>query len=38
MKTFGDYDASIHALYLAKHKARGTTTSRLHFRHCSAAG
>jgi hypothetical protein len=32
--TSGDYDALIPASYLEKHKARGTTTSHLHFPHC----
>jgi hypothetical protein len=36
MKTAGDYDALIPAWYLQKHKARGTTTSHLHFPHCSS--
>jgi len=31
IKTTGDYDALIPAWYLEKHKARGTTTSHLHF-------
>jgi hypothetical protein len=31
--TTGDYDALIPAWYLEKHKARGTTTSQLHFPH-----
>jgi len=35
IKTSGDYDALIPAWYLEKHKARGTTTSHLHFPHCS---
>jgi len=35
MKTAGEYDALIPAWYLQKHKARGTTTSHLHFPHCS---
>jgi len=34
MKTTGDSDALIPAWYLEKHKARGTTTSHLHFPHC----
>jgi len=34
IKTSGDYDALIPAWYLEKHKARGTTTSHLHFPHC----
>jgi len=34
MKTAADYDALIPAWYLQKHKARGTTTSHLHFPHC----
>jgi len=34
IKTTGDYDALIPAWYLEKHKARGTTTSHLHFPHC----
>jgi hypothetical protein len=34
IKTSGDYDALIPAWYLEKHKARGTTTSHLHFLHC----
>jgi hypothetical protein len=32
--TCTDYDALIPAWYLEKHKARGTTTSHLHFPHC----
>jgi hypothetical protein len=36
MTTAGDYDARIPAWYLQKHKARGTTTSHLHFPHCSS--
>jgi len=35
IKPSGDYDALIPAWYLEKHKARGTTTSHLHFPHCS---
>jgi hypothetical protein len=35
-KTAGDYDALIPAWYLQKHKAQGTTTSHLHFPHCSS--
>jgi hypothetical protein len=34
IKTSGDYDALVSACYLEKHKARGTTTSHLHFPHC----
>jgi len=34
IKTSADYDALIPAWYLEKHKARGTTTSHLHFPHC----
>jgi hypothetical protein len=34
MITSGDYDTPIPAWYLEKHKARGTTTSHLHFPHC----
>jgi len=34
IKTSGDYNALIPAWYLEKHKARGTTTSHLHFPHC----
>ena len=34
IKTSRDYDALIPAWYLQKHKARGTTTSHLHFPHC----
>jgi len=34
IKTAADYDALIPAWYLQKHKARGTTTSHLHFPHC----
>jgi len=34
IKTTGDYDALIPAWYLEKHKARGTTTSHLHFPEC----
>jgi hypothetical protein len=34
IKTSGDYDTLIPARYLEKHKARGTTTSHLHFPHC----
>jgi hypothetical protein len=34
IKTSGDYDTLIPAWYLEKHKARGTTTSHLHFPHC----
>jgi hypothetical protein len=34
IKTTGDYDALIPAWYLEKHKARGTTTSHLHFPDC----
>jgi len=34
IKTSGDYDALVPAWYLEKHKARGTTTSHLHFPHC----
>jgi len=34
IKTTGDYDALIPARYLEKHKARGTTTSHLHFPEC----
>jgi len=36
MKTAKDYDALIPAWYLEKHKARGTTTSHLHFPHCKS--
>jgi len=35
MKTSQDYDCSIPAWYLEKHKARETTTSHLHFPHYS---
>lgn len=35
LKPSGDCDALIPAWYLEKHKARGTTTSHLHFLHCS---
>jgi len=35
MKTSQDYDCLIPAWYLEKHKARETTTSHLHFPHCS---
>ena len=34
IKTSGHYDALIPAWYLEKHKARGTTSSHLHFPHC----
>jgi len=34
IKTSGDYDALIPAWYFEKYKARGTTTSHLHFPHC----
>jgi hypothetical protein len=34
METSSDYDCLIPAWYLEKHKARGTTTSHLHFPHC----
>jgi len=34
IKTTADYDAIIPAWYLEKHKARGITTSHLHFPHC----
>jgi len=34
IKTTGDYDALVPAWYLEKHKARGITTSHLHFPHC----
>jgi len=34
IKTTEDYDAPIPAWYLEKHKARGTTTSHLHFPEC----
>jgi len=37
MKTSVDYDCLIPAWYLEKHKARGTTTSHLHFPHCSGS-
>jgi len=36
IKTTGDYDALIPAWYLEKHKARGTTTSHLHFPDCQS--
>jgi len=36
MMTPGDYDALIPTWYLEKHKARGTTTSHLHFPHCQS--
>jgi hypothetical protein len=36
IKTTGDYDALIPAWYLEKHKARGTTTSHLHFPACQS--
>ena len=35
IKTSADYDCLIPAWYLEKHKARGTTTSHLHFPHCT---
>jgi len=35
--TSRDYGALIPAWYLEKHKARGTTTSHLHFPHCQQA-
>ena len=35
LKTSGEYYALIPAWYLEKHKARGITTSHLHFPHCS---
>jgi len=35
MKTCDDYDCLIPARYLEKHRAEGTTTSHLHFPHCS---
>jgi len=34
IKTSADYDALVPAWYLEKHKARGITTSHLHFPHC----
>ena len=34
IETSGEYDALIPAWYLEEHKARGTTTSHLHFPHC----
>jgi hypothetical protein len=34
METCSDYGCLIPAWYLQKHKARGTTTSHLHFPHC----
>jgi len=34
METCSHYDCLIPAWYLEKHKARGTTTSHLHFPHC----
>jgi hypothetical protein len=36
INTMGDYDALILAWYLEKHKARGTTTSHLHFPECQS--
>jgi len=36
IKTTGDYDALITSWYLEKHKARGTTTSHLHFPECKS--
>jgi len=35
IKTSEDYDCLIPAWYLEKHKARGTTSSHLHFPHCT---
>jgi len=35
VKTSADYDCLIPAWYVEKHKARGTTTSHLHFPHCT---
>jgi len=35
VKTSENYDCLIPAWYLEKHKARGTTTSHLHFSHCT---
>ena len=35
MKTSEDYDCLIPAWYLEQHKAEGTTTSHLHFPHCT---
>jgi len=37
IKTSQDYDCLIPAWYLQKHKARGTTTSHLHFPHCAGS-
>jgi len=37
IQTSGDYNASISAWYLEKHKAIGRTTSHLHFPHCPPA-
>ena len=36
MPTSEDYDCLIPAWYLEKHKAQGTTTSHLHFPHCTS--
>jgi hypothetical protein len=36
INTTGDYDALIPAWYLEKHRARGTTTSHLHFPECQS--
>jgi hypothetical protein len=36
IKTTGEYDALIPAWYLEKHRARGTTTSHLHFPECQS--
>jgi len=36
METSQDYDCLKPAWYLEKHTAQGTTTSHLHFPHCSA--
>jgi len=35
MKASDDYDCLIRAWYLGNHKARGITTSHLHFPQCS---
>jgi len=36
MKTSDDYNCLIPTWHLEKHKARGTTTSHLHFPHCGS--
>jgi len=36
METSSDFDCRIPAWYVEKHKARGTTTSHLHFPHCGS--